>query len=127
MARIIEVEKSECVYSTSKKPTGEVEYVVKNDWHCGGMVYDDLYEKEDVTRGTIYQRMPSYRCMTTIDGEYSKEESCRFCKGIYDMKDMHAVDVKEDMFVCFCDNDYSPTHKEFKRYLREVRRINKSK
>jgi hypothetical protein len=120
MGRIVEVEKS--VYSLHKDGmevlTGEVEYIVKNDWHCGYMASDDIDGYDDVIYGSIFQRMPTSNCASFYNGEIS--ESCRYCKGIYNMKEMHAVEIDGDMFVCFCDHDYSPSHKEFKKYLKDV-------
>ena len=125
MGRIIEVVKSEYFYNIDGKnvATGAHEFIVKNDWHCGYMAYDDLYgvgteEGGDVTYGPIFQRMSTNACIVFENGKVI--DPCKHCKGIYNMKDMHVVDVDKDMFVCFCDNDYSPSHEEFKKYLKEV-------
>ena len=128
MGRIIEVERSIFFhYENGKRvPSDESEFIVKNDWHCGYMAYDDICgigdeEELDVTYGSIFQRMPTGPCASFHNGEYV--ESCKHCKGIYNMKDMHVVDIKGDMFVCFCDNEYSPSHEDFKKYLVEVDKV----
>ena len=120
MGRIVEVEKSAYYYRENGKDvaTGEHEFIVKNDWHCGYMAYDDLYEGGDVTYGPIFQRLSTNACVVFKNDV--QVESCEKCKGIYNMKDMHVTEVEDDMFVCFCDHDYSPSHEEFKKYLKDV-------
>jgi hypothetical protein len=115
MGRIVEVEKVDVGNETS--------YTVTNDWHCPNMVNDEMIgieEGEQIIFGPIFQRLSSMRCATFYNNKFSWEESCVHCQGIENMADKHAINLEQDMFVCFCDKDYNITCDEFREYINKV-------